>query len=86
MEIQVKKRDGTLENFDETKIARVAHAAGLTQDEAAVVARHISAWASSRHKQALTSLQIRDKVLEELKGVDMYAANLFEWYQQTKEK
>lgn len=84
MEINVIKRDGSKEPFSPHKIATVAEAAGATPEEAKKISEAVSTWAQG--KSEITSIQIRDQVLEQLKIYDQYAANLFAWYQTTKDK
>lgn len=84
--LQVIKRDGTAEEFDQEKIIKVVVASGLTQIEGERLAEKIAEWAKSQSSDKVTSLVLRDKVLEELQEVNPYAANLFSWYQKTKEE
>jgi len=85
MRTYVMKRDGSKEVFDPAKITRVVTAAGLNSSEAAKLTKSVGDWIRKQNKQLISSLKIRDKVLQELKLVDEYAAGLFEWYQSTKE-
>ena len=80
----VTKRDGSKQAFSLAKIIRIVHTAGLTEKQSDLLANHISSWIKSLHLKNITSLQIRDKVLEELKTMNQNAANLFCWYEQTK--
>lgn len=86
MEIQVIKRDGRVEAFQPEKIARVVKAAGLTDHQAQDLAKKVATWVKSLKKEKVTTLRIRDKVIEELEKVDEHAYNLYVWYQETKEK
>ncbi len=83
--IQVVKRDGAKENFEQEKIARVLMAAGLERTKALGIATSVENWILKNGKSTLTSLQIKDRVLEELRLVDTNVANLFAWYEKTKE-
>jgi transcriptional regulator NrdR family protein len=85
MEIKVTKRDGSTEKFEEEKIARVVAAAGLEPGKAHEFAEKIAKWVKHRNKRTVSSLEIRDRVIKELKKTDDYAANLFVWYQKTKD-
>lgn len=85
MNIVVIKRDGTKEDYDSEKVDRVVVAAGLTPDQATSLVESVGEWLKEKSTHEVTSLEIRDKVLVELKKRDMYAANMFEWYQKTKE-
>lgn len=82
---QVKKRNGELEPFDQQKIARVVAAAGLTPDESRQLAASIASWVKASGKNPISSLAIRDKVIEEMKKINNYAAGLYQWYEKTKE-
>lgn len=86
MEITVIKRDGSREPFSLEKLEKVITAAGLTAEKAKPVLQNIEAWSKSLEEKEITSLHIRDKVLAELALTDDYAAKMFSWYQQTKEK
>ena len=86
MDTQVVKRDGSKEAFDPEKIDRVAVAAGLTPDQSTELVNHIGEWLKNQNVPSISSLTLRDKVIEELTKVDSYAANMFTWYQKTKEK
>lgn len=82
---KVIKRDGTTEKFDSEKIKRIMRAAGMTEAQTDILVKSISAWTRSLHASDITSVQVRDAVLDEMKKLNKPAAGLFEWYQQTKE-
>ena len=84
--IKIKKRDGSLEDFDQTKIARVVIAAGLTHEQGQRLAAEITNWAQTNSNSSITSLQIRDKVIEELQKLNPNAADLYTWYEKTKDE
>lgn len=84
--IQVKKRDGSTENFEDAKIIRVVKAAGLTQIEAQRLAKDVRRWIKNHFESTITSVQIRNKVSKELNRVNPYAAGLYAWYQKLKER
>lgn len=84
---RVIKRDGKIEDFDQGKIERVAKAAGLKPDDAKRVAQNVAQWVTNNtFDHTISSLKIRDKVVEELQRVNSYAAGLYTWYEKTKEK
>ena len=85
MAIQVIKRDGSLEDFEKDKIERVTKAAGLSQKQAKELALKIEKWAKSSGRKKITTLQIRDEVVPELKKLNKFAYNAFVWYQKTKD-
>ena len=86
MKITVIKRDGSTEAYDRHKMVRVVQAAGLNSSQAEELAEAVDSWIHNENLITLTSLQIRDKVLEELKRIHKPSADLYAWYQQTKEK
>ncbi len=85
MNLFVVKRDQSAEQFEVSKIARVAQASGLDEQKSLELAQRVEAHFTQLNQEKVTSLQIRDVVLFELKKVDSYAANMFEWYEKTKE-
>jgi transcriptional regulator NrdR family protein len=85
MQKQVKKRDGSIEPYEEDKIAHVVKAAGLSGDLARALSVKVTAWINSLSEPSISSLVIRDKVLELLTSTDKNVANFYRWYQKTKE-
>lgn len=81
----VTKRNGSKEIYSEAKIARVMGAAGLTSEQTKLVVSRVNAWLSSLTDKEVTSLAIRDKLLEILPEINKPAADLFRWYQKTKD-
>jgi len=86
MVLKVIKRDGREEEFDPDKIARVTTSSGLRSQEGLGLALVIDRWAKSLNKEKLTTMEIRNKVIEELKKTNAYVANLFIWYERGKDK
>jgi len=84
--INVVKRDGAKEPYLEDKVTRVAQAAGLRPIDADQLAKKITEWVDGTGLSEVTSLQIRDKVFEELEKMDKYASGLYAWYQNIKDK
>jgi len=85
MVIQVIKRDGTTESFAAKKIVRVVKAAGLEPPAAVAWGGRVDSWVKSLGKDQVTSREIRDQVLTQLRQANPHAANLFEWYEKTKD-
>lgn len=83
--ISVVKRDGRIESFSIDKVKRVLLASGLSPDATEEALLEIISWADSQETDTITSSQIRDKVISELNERDQYAANMFTWYQKSKE-
>lgn len=86
MEPQVLKRDGSLEPFTPAKVNRVLMAAGMDTQKANIITQAVSAWVKSSQFSQISSLQIRDRVVEELEKSDPRIANIFVWFEKTKEK
>lgn len=83
--VKVLKRSGSFEKFDPQKIARIAQATGLSYNEAVSLSNKVKKWAHNSKQKSIPSSWIRDKVLEELRKVNPYAAGLYEWYEKLKE-
>ena len=81
----VKKRDGSTEPYEEEKIIRVVISAGLSSDAAHALSEKVTVWINSVPDQHVSSLQIRDKVLELLTVTNEDVADFYRWYQKTKE-
>jgi transcriptional regulator NrdR family protein len=81
---KVIKKDGSVENFDKEKIARVVTAAGLTPRKAKALATKVEKYITGLQGNKVTSKQIRNKVVDELTRADKYAAGLYTWYEKTK--
>ncbi len=85
MNMTVKKRDGSVEDFIPEKIAQVLIAAGLEEDKSLTITTAISDWASSQ-ESPIPSTAIRDEVLKLLDEIDPYIAGLYRWYQKSKDR
>lgn len=85
MNITVIKRDGEKEPFDETKISRVLHAAGLEESIAKDIAINTKKMFHNQNKNEVTSLEIRDAIIPQIKKADDAVASAFIWYEKTKE-
>lgn len=81
----VIKRDGTKEKFNVINIAKVATASGLTPDQAKQLSQTILSWTEGLGKDEINSLEIRDKMVEELTRINQNAADLYTWYEQSKD-
>lgn len=84
MTIQVIKKDGSLQPFDHLKIRKVVIAAGLTSEEGDLLAKKMKSWVKKLKKEKVSTKEIRNEVVSELKKVNPYAAQLFVWYEKTK--
>lgn len=84
-QISVIKRDGKKERYNPDKIIQVAEAAGLEVEKAVKLAQSINEWVSGLKKTKITSLELRDQVQKFLRGLNPRVADLYQWYQKTKE-
>jgi len=84
MKIKVLKKDGSIEPFMPEKIARVVKAAGLESKPAELLSKRVAVWVKNKAVGQISSQEIRDKVIEELKKINQYTANLFAWYEKRK--
>ncbi len=83
MAITVIKNDNRQEAFQPDKINRVLKAAWCNNPEADKLTQTIVAKIYALNLTEVTSAQIRDMVLNELKQTDKQAYNFFRWYQNT---
>jgi len=81
----ITKRDGAEENFDKNKIRKVLIAAGLQPTQSEQLANNVEEWLTTNNFEKINSLKLRDKILEELQKVDQIVANLYQWYESTKD-
>jgi transcriptional regulator NrdR family protein len=73
--VKVKKRDGSLEAFVESKIVAAVKKAGATAEEAARVAKEV--YTKVAHKVEVTADELSDMVVASLKKVNKAAADEF---------
>lgn len=86
MDLEVLKKDGSIERFDEGKIARVAHAAGLPKTQAEEVAEKVAEDLKNLNLTRIPTMQIRARVIEELHKANERTAQAYLWYEQTKDE
>lgn len=83
MDLQVQKKDGTLEPFDRSKISAGIVNSGATPQQAESITSQVEAWASGvAQKGVVKSADIRVKVLELLKEVNPNIVAAFEGFQK----
>lgn len=83
MPVKVQKKDGSLEDFDRSKVLNGVIKSGVTPEQAEEVARQVETWApTTAVNGVLSSMAIRGKVLEVLRSVNPTAAAAFEAYQK----
>ena len=83
MPIKVQKKDGRLEDFDRSKMARGILKSGATTEQAENIAAQVETWAQTASVNGVVgALEIRTKVLEVLRSVNPEAAAAFEAYRK----
>ena len=82
--VKVKKRDGRFEEFVESKIVAGIKKAGATTEEAAYVAKEVSA--ELAHKTEVTAEELSNMVMASLKKVNKAAADEFVKFRDKKLK
>ncbi len=80
--IQVKKKDGQLEDFNFLKIYRSVMAAGLPEDRANTVTNQVQDWAESMG-DVVSTMEIKAKVIELLGDIDPDVAQNYKTYKKT---
>jgi len=81
---QVQKKNGSLVDFDQNKIITGIIKAGGSQENAQKIATDIETWLPTVVvNNVVKVLDIRSKVIEQLKTVDSTVATNFESYQKT---
>lgn len=83
MDLQVQKKDGTLQPFDRSKISAGVIRSGASVEEAENVTLQVETWAQSTAQNGVVNAtELRTKVLEVLKTVNPTAGTAFETYQK----
>lgn len=79
--MQIQKKDGSLQNFDASKVSRGIISAGVNEEEAGTITAQVEAWAQNAAVDDKVSWStIKDKVLELLRASNPEAATRFEEY------
>lgn len=83
MNLNVRKRGGDVEAWSMDKTINSVGVAGLTVRESEAVGALVEEWAKrTAQNNEISSIQIRDKVLELLRVIDSVAADTFEAYKK----
>jgi len=83
-EIFVIKRNGDKQVFDPEKVQRVVIASGISPLDSEEIVENIVSWLESRGKNIVSSMEIGDKLFQELEKVDKNASGVFAWHQTRK--
>lgn len=83
MELQVQKKNGSMQPFDRNKISAGLVKSGAAIDQAESISIQVETWAQSVAQGGIVQAgEIRTKVLELLRVVNPTAAAVFESYQK----
>ena len=74
MEIQVIKKDGSSQPYNQNKIERVTLAAGLKPEEGKILAEKVTAQIKMLQSDKIESATIRNLVSQELSKINQFAA------------
>lgn len=85
MYLKIIKRDGSVEDYDKQKIAKVVIAAGLTHEQAETLVQEVEKIIKQNMPDQISSLVIRDMVVAELTKINPAAVDLYKWYEITKD-
>ena len=86
LDLKLKKRDGKVEDYEPGKIGRVVIACGLEANTAEKLVQEVNFWAKQFEGQTITSLQIRDKIIELLPKYNEYSFKQYTWWESYKDK
>ncbi len=84
--LKVIKRDGSEERFDPDKIARVVTSAGLKPQDGFMLALEVEKWINALGKDKINSYEIRQKVVELMRKIDVNATSVYTWYEGQKDE
>lgn len=80
---KVRKKDGSLQDFDRTKIINAVTSAGGTPQDAEQVVSEVEAWLPTVAVEGVVETKdLRIKGIEILKTINPTAASTFETYQK----
>jgi hypothetical protein len=83
MPIRVQKKDGRLEDFDRNKVLNGVVKSGASVGEAETITQQIEAWVQTAAVNGMvSSMNLRQKVLEVLKATNPVAGEAFENYRK----
>lgn len=82
-DIQVQKRDGSIEDFARTKVVGSLLLAGASPDQARSISGQIETWARTQSLEGkIKTSKIREKVLSLLRDDNPEAAKSYEGYKK----
>jgi len=80
--MKIKKRGGDLQDFDRMKIYHSVLAAGAFQEEANAIADQVQSWARGLEENTLSTMEIKEKIIELLGKSNPVAAQNYQNYRK----
>jgi transcriptional regulator NrdR family protein len=81
---KIQKKDGSLENYDRTKLLLSIIRAQATPDQAEEVLSKIESWLIQSKEESVSTKEVHDKVVEVLKVLNPHAAQGYEIYRKSQ--
>lgn len=81
---KIQKKDGSLENYDRTKLLLSMIRAQATPDQAEGALSQIESWLIQLKQESVSTKELHDKVVEVLKAVNPHAAQGYEIYRKSQ--
>jgi transcriptional regulator NrdR family protein len=82
IDLKILKRDGTMEDFDRSKLVGGLLKAGATPAEADNVTGQVESWANGLNLEVVSSTDVWKKVIEALKAINPGAGTAYETYRK----
>lgn len=83
MDVVVVKREGEEEAWNEDKIVTSMIRSGANGDEAMKATEKVKEWIQSNSNGKVSSIELRDKIIEELHSVNPVASETYRVYKKS---
>lgn len=80
--ISVRKKDGGMEEWSNDKLVTSIGKSGVDIKTAEEIANRVASWSNKSSQDTISSTEIRDKVISELKTVDEVASEAYRLYKK----
>jgi len=81
---KIQKKDGTLENYDRTKLILSMIRAQATPDQAEAALSQVESWLTQLKQESVSTQEVHAKVIEILKSINPTAAQGYEIYRKSQ--
>jgi transcriptional regulator NrdR family protein len=81
---KIQKKDGSLENYDRSKLLLSMVRAQATPEQAESALGQIESWLTQSKQESVSTKEVHDKVSEVLKGINPRAAQNYEVYRKSQ--